>query len=98
KVKTLASTTAGVVLGPVAVAGSYAYGLVSGFTYAQTFGVALAAGVGYDFFMNDNKMLTQWLGGPLGRGLDYMERWRGTGESYDEHTKRNAVTTPQRYD
>ncbi|MGI9282765.1 MAG: hypothetical protein ACR2PX_24480 [Endozoicomonas sp.] len=97
KVKTLTSTTAGVVLGPVAVAGSYAYGLVSGFTYAQTFGVALAAGVSYDFFMNDNKMLTQWLGGPLGRGLDAIERWRGTGEAYDEHTKRTAVTTPQRY-
>ncbi|WP_062268662.1 hypothetical protein [Endozoicomonas arenosclerae] len=97
KVKTLASTTAGVVLGPVTTAGAYAYGLVSGFTYAQTFGAALAAGITYDFFMNDNKVLTQWLGGPLGRGLDSINRWRGVGEADDEYVKRNAVATPQRY-
>ncbi|WP_257280425.1 MULTISPECIES: hypothetical protein [unclassified Endozoicomonas] len=36
KVKTLASATAGLVLGSVATAGAYACGLVSGFTCAQT--------------------------------------------------------------
>ncbi|WP_448217791.1 hypothetical protein [Endozoicomonas sp. 2B-B] len=97
KVKTLASATAGLVLGPVATVGAYAHGLLSGFTYAQTFGFALASGLTFDFFMNDNKMLTQWLGGPLGRSLDRINRWRGGGETQDEYVKRTAIATPQRY-
>ncbi|WP_422411856.1 hypothetical protein, partial [Endozoicomonas sp. ALB122] len=51
----------------------------------------------YDFFMNDNKMLTQWLGGPLGRSLDRINRWRGVGETQDDYVKRTAIATPQRY-
>ncbi|WOG29558.1 hypothetical protein [Endozoicomonas sp. 8E] len=97
KVKTLASATAGLVLGPIATAGAYAHGLISGFTYAQTFGFALASSLTFDFFMNDNKMLTQWLGGPLGRSLDRINRWRGVGETRDEYVKRTAIATPQRY-
>ncbi|WP_422409841.1 MULTISPECIES: hypothetical protein [unclassified Endozoicomonas] len=96
KVKTLASATAGLVLGPVATAGSYAHGLLSGFTYAQTFGFALASSLTFDFFMNDNKMLTQWLGGPLGRSLDKINRWIGMGETDGEYVKRTAVALPQR--
>ncbi|WOG29621.1 hypothetical protein [Endozoicomonas sp. 8E] len=96
KVKTLASATAGLVLGPVATAGSYAHGLLSGFTYAQTFGFALASSLTFDFFMNDNKMLTQWLGGPLGRSLDKINRWIGMGETDNEYVKRTAVASPQR--
>ncbi|WOG29551.1 hypothetical protein [Endozoicomonas sp. 8E] len=95
KVKTLASATAGLVLGPVATVGAYAHGLISGFTYAQTFGFALASSLTFDFFMNDNKILTQWLGGPLGRSLDKFNRWRGVGESHDEYVKRTAIATPQ---
>ncbi|WP_257287723.1 hypothetical protein, partial [Endozoicomonas sp. SESOKO2] len=97
KVKTLASATAGLVLGPVATAGAYAQGLISGFTYAQTFGFALASSLTFDFFMNDNKMLTQWLGGPLGRSLDKINRWRGTGETEADYVKRTAIATPQRF-
>ncbi|WP_422476033.1 hypothetical protein [Endozoicomonas sp. ALB032] len=97
KVKTLASATAGLVLGPVATVGAYAQGLISGFTYAQTFGFTLASGLTFDFFMNDNKMLTQWLGGPLGRSLDRINRWRGVGETQDEYVKRTAIATPQHY-
>ncbi|WP_448217795.1 hypothetical protein [Endozoicomonas sp. 2B-B] len=95
KVKTLASTTAALVLGPVATVGAYAHGLISGFTYAQTFGFALASSLTFDFFMNDNKMLTQWLGGPLGRSLDKFKRWRGMGESDDDYVKRTAIAAPQ---
>ncbi|WOG29622.1 hypothetical protein [Endozoicomonas sp. 8E] len=95
KVKTLASATAGLVLGPVATFGTYAHGLLSGFTYAQTFGFALASSLTFDFFMNDNKMLTQWLGGPLGRSLDRINRWLGVGETQDEYFKRTAIATPQ---
>ncbi|WOG29549.1 hypothetical protein [Endozoicomonas sp. 8E] len=95
KVKTLASATAALVLGPVATVGTYAHGLISGFTYAQTFGVALASSLTFDFFMNDNKMLTQWLGGPLGRSLDKMNRWIGLGETQDEYVKRTAIAAPQ---
>ncbi|WP_422134611.1 hypothetical protein [Endozoicomonas sp. ALD040] len=95
KVKTLASATAGLVLGPVATVGSYAHGLISGFTYAQTFGFALVTSLTYDFFMNDNKMLTQWLAGPLGRSLDKINRWQGVGETDDEYVKRTAVVSPQ---
>ncbi|WOG29554.1 hypothetical protein [Endozoicomonas sp. 8E] len=95
KVKTLASATAALVLGPVATVGAYAHGLISGFTYAQTFGFALASSLTFDFFMNNNKMLTQWLGGPLGRSLDKFNRWRGVGESHDEYVKRTAIATPQ---
>ncbi|WOG29574.1 hypothetical protein [Endozoicomonas sp. 8E] len=97
KVKTLASATAGLVLGPVATFGTYAHGLLSGFTYAQTFGFALASSLTYDFFMNDNKMLTQWLGGPLGRALDSINRWRSIGETQDEYVKRTVIATPQRF-
>ncbi|WOG29581.1 hypothetical protein [Endozoicomonas sp. 8E] len=97
KVKTLASATAGLVLGPVATVGAYVHGLVSGFTYAQTFGFALASSLTFDFFMNNNKMLTQWLGGPLGRSLDRINRWRGVGETQDEYVKRTAIASPQRY-
>ncbi|WOG29547.1 hypothetical protein [Endozoicomonas sp. 8E] len=97
KVKTLASATAALVLGPVATVGTYAHGLISGFTYAQTFGVALASSLTFDFFMNDNKMLTQWLGGPLGRSLDKMNRWIGLGETQDEYVKRTAIASPQRF-
>ncbi|WP_422138542.1 hypothetical protein [Endozoicomonas sp. ALC020] len=97
KVKTLASATAGLVLGPVATVGAYAHGLISGFTYAQTFGFALASGLTFDFFMNDNKMLTQWLGGPLGRSLDKINRWLGVGERQDNYVKRTTVSTPQRF-
>ncbi|WP_448217796.1 hypothetical protein [Endozoicomonas sp. 2B-B] len=96
KVKTLASTTAALVLGPVATVGAYAHGLISGFTYAQTFGFALASSLTFDFFMNDNKLLTQWLGGPLGRTLDKMNRWIGLGETQDEYEQRNAIASPQR--
>ncbi|WP_422413267.1 MULTISPECIES: hypothetical protein [unclassified Endozoicomonas] len=95
KVKALASTTAALVLGPVATVGAYAHGLISGFTYAQAFGFALASSLTYDFFMNDNKMLTQWLGGPLGRSLDKFNRWRGMGESDDEYVKHTAIAAPQ---
>ncbi|WP_422475985.1 hypothetical protein [Endozoicomonas sp. ALB032] len=98
KVKTLASATAGLVLGPVATAGTYAHGLLSGFTYAQTFGFALASSLTFDFFMNDNKMLTQWLGGPLGRSLDKINRWTGVGEATDEYVKRTTIARPQRFD
>ncbi|WP_422451428.1 hypothetical protein [Endozoicomonas sp. ALC066] len=97
KVKTLASATAGLVLGPVANFGTYAHGLLSGFTYAQTLGFALASSLTFDFFMNDNKMLTQWLGGPLGRSLDRINRWLGMGETQDEYFKRTAIATPQRF-
>ncbi|WP_422409847.1 MULTISPECIES: hypothetical protein [unclassified Endozoicomonas] len=97
KVKTLASATAGLVLGPVATVGAYAHGLISGFTYAQTFGFALASSLTFDFFMNDNKLLTQWLGGPLGRSLDKINRWIGVGETQDEYVKRTTVATPQRF-
>ncbi|WOG29610.1 hypothetical protein [Endozoicomonas sp. 8E] len=97
KVKTLASATAGLLLGPIATAGAYTHGLLSGFTYAQTFGFALASSLAFDFFMNDNKMLTQWLGGPLGRSLDRMNRWRGVGETTDEYIKRTAIAKPQRF-
>ncbi|WP_448217756.1 hypothetical protein [Endozoicomonas sp. 2B-B] len=97
KVKTLASATTGLVLGPVATVGSYAHGLISGFTYAQTFVFALASGLTFDFFMNDNKMLTQWLGGPLGRSLDKINRWLGVGERQDNYVKRTTVATPQRF-
>ncbi|WP_422476055.1 hypothetical protein [Endozoicomonas sp. ALB032] len=97
KVKTLASATAGLVLGPVATVGAYAHGLISGFTYAQTFGFALASSLTFDFFMNDNKMLTQWLGGPLGRSLDKINRWKGMGETQDEFVKRTAIASPQRF-
>ncbi|WP_422138532.1 hypothetical protein [Endozoicomonas sp. ALC020] len=96
-VKGLASVTAGLVLGPISTAGAYAQGLLSGFTYAQTFGFALASSLAFDFFMNDNKMLTQWLGGPLGRGIDRINRWRGVGETDAEYVKRTAVATPQRF-
>ncbi|WOG29594.1 hypothetical protein [Endozoicomonas sp. 8E] len=95
KVKTLASATAGLVLGPVATVGTYAHGLISEFTYAQTFGLALASSLTFDFFMNDNKMLTQWLGGPLGRSLDKINRWRGLGETDDEYLQRTAIASPQ---
>ncbi|WP_422452333.1 hypothetical protein [Endozoicomonas sp. ALC066] len=95
KVKTLASATAGLVLGPVATVGAYAHGLISGFTYAQTFGFALASSLTFDFFMNDNKMLTQWLGGPLGRSLDKINRWTGVGETDDEYLQRTAIASPQ---
>ncbi|WP_422475999.1 hypothetical protein [Endozoicomonas sp. ALB032] len=95
KVKTLASATAGLVMGPVATFGAYAHGLVSWFTYAQTFGFALASSLTFDFFMNDNRMLTQWLGGPLGRGLDKINRWRGVGETDAEYLKRTAIASPQ---
>ncbi|WP_422412574.1 MULTISPECIES: hypothetical protein [unclassified Endozoicomonas] len=94
-VKTLASATAGLVLGPVATVGAYAHGLISGFAYAQTFGFALASSLTFDFFMNDNKMLTQWLSGPLGRSLDRINRWRGVAESDDDYVKRTAIATPQ---
>ncbi|WP_422475973.1 hypothetical protein [Endozoicomonas sp. ALB032] len=97
KVKTLASATAGLVLGPVTTVGAYAHGLISGFTYAQTFGFALASSLAFDFFMNDNKILTQWLGGPLGRSLDKMNRWLGVGETQDNYVKRTTVATPQRF-
>ncbi|WOG29619.1 hypothetical protein [Endozoicomonas sp. 8E] len=97
KVKTLASATAGLVLGPVATVGAYAHGLISGFTYAQTFGFALASSLTFDFFMNDNKMLTQWLGGPLGRSLDRINHWLGVGETGDEYMKRSAIASPQRF-
>ncbi|WOG29607.1 hypothetical protein [Endozoicomonas sp. 8E] len=97
KVKTLASATAGLMLGPVATFGTYAHGLLSGFTYAQTFGFALASSLTYDFFMNENRMLTQWLGGPLGRSLDKINRWLGVGETQDKYVKRTAVATPQRF-
>ncbi|WOG29618.1 hypothetical protein [Endozoicomonas sp. 8E] len=97
KVKTLASATAGLVLGPVATVGAYAHGFISGFTYAQTFGFALASSLTFDFFMNDNKLLTQWLGGPLGRSLDKMNRWIGVGETQDEYLKRTTIVTPQRF-
>ncbi|WP_448217797.1 hypothetical protein [Endozoicomonas sp. 2B-B] len=97
KVKTLASATAGLVLGPVATVGAYAHGLISGFTYAQTFGFALASSLTFDFFMNDNKMLTQWLGGPLGRSLDRINRWLGLGENRDKYVKRTAIASPQRF-
>ncbi|WOG29606.1 hypothetical protein [Endozoicomonas sp. 8E] len=95
KVKTLAAATAGLVLGPVATVGAYAHGLISGFTYAQTFGLALASSLTFDFFMNDNKILTQWLGGPLGRCLDKINRWRGLGETDDEYLQRTAIASPQ---
>ncbi|WOG29616.1 hypothetical protein [Endozoicomonas sp. 8E] len=97
QVKTLASATAGLVLGPVATVGAYAHGLISGFTYAQTFGFALASSLTFDFFMNDNKLLTQWLGGPLGRSLDKMNRWIGLGETQDEYLKRTTIASPQRF-
>ncbi|WP_422138566.1 hypothetical protein [Endozoicomonas sp. ALC020] len=97
KVKTLASATVGLVLGPVATFGTYAHGFLSGFTYAQTFGFALASSLTFDFFMNDNKMLTQWLGGPMGRTLDRINRWRGIGETQDEYVKRTVIATPQRF-
>ncbi|WP_252179154.1 hypothetical protein [Endozoicomonas sp. 4G] len=97
KVKTLASATAGLVLGPVSTVGAYTHGLVSGFSSAQTFGLALTSTLTFDFFMNDNKMLTQWLGGPLGRGLDQLNRWREVGEKDEDYVKRTAVATPQRF-
>ncbi|WOG29614.1 hypothetical protein [Endozoicomonas sp. 8E] len=95
KVKTLASAAAGLVLSPLAGFGTYAHGLLSGFTYAQTFGFALASSLTFDFFMNDNKMLTQWLGGPLGRSLDKVNRWLGVGEMDDKYVKRTAIAAPQ---
>ncbi|WOG29597.1 hypothetical protein [Endozoicomonas sp. 8E] len=95
KVKTLASATAGLVLGPIATSGAYAHGLISGFTCAQTFGLALTSSLTFDFFMNDNKMLTQWLGGPLGRSLDRINRWIGVGETRDQYVKRTAIASPQ---
>ncbi|WOG29591.1 hypothetical protein [Endozoicomonas sp. 8E] len=95
KVKTMASATAGLVLAPVATIGAYAHSLISGFTYAQTFGFALASSLTFDFFMNDNKMLNQWLGGPIGRSLDRINRWRGLGETDDEYLKRTAIAPPQ---
>ncbi len=98
KVKTLASATAGLVLGPIATVGAYTHGLVSGFTRAQNFGLVLASTLAFDFFMNDNKMLTQWLGGPLGRALDRLNRWRGVGEKDEDYVKRTAVATPQYLD
>ncbi|WP_422138564.1 hypothetical protein [Endozoicomonas sp. ALC020] len=97
KVKTLASATAGLVLGPVATVGAYVHGLVSGFTFAQTFGLTLASSLTFDFFMNDNKMLSQWLGGPLGRSLDKMNRWTGLGETQDEYVQRTAIASPQHF-
>ncbi|WP_422138545.1 hypothetical protein [Endozoicomonas sp. ALC020] len=97
KVKTLASATAGLVLGPIATVGTYAHGLLSGFTYAQTFGFALASSLTFDFFMNDNKMLTQWLAGPLGRSLDRINRWTGVGETSAEYVKRTAIAKPQSF-
>ncbi len=93
--KTLASATTGLMLGPIATVGAYAHGLISGFTYAQTLGFALASSLTFDFFMNDNKLLTQWLGGPLGRSLDRINRWRGAGETNHDYLKRTAVATPQ---
>ncbi|WP_422475997.1 hypothetical protein [Endozoicomonas sp. ALB032] len=98
KVKTLASVTASLVLGPVATVGAYAQGLISGFTYAQSFGFALASSLTFDFFMNDNKMLTQWLGGPLGRSLDKINRWTGVGETTDDYVKRTTIARPQHSD
>ncbi|WP_448217771.1 hypothetical protein [Endozoicomonas sp. 2B-B] len=95
KVKTLASATTGLVLGPVATVGAYVHGLISGFTYAQTFGFALASSLTFDFFINDNKMLTQWLGGPLGRSLDKINRWTGLGETQDGYLQRTAIASPQ---
>ncbi|WP_252179152.1 hypothetical protein [Endozoicomonas sp. 4G] len=97
KVKTLASATASLVLGPVTTVGAYTHGFLSGLTYAQTFGFALASTLSFDFFMNDNKMLTQWLGGPLGRSLDKINRWRGVGEKRGAYKKRTAITSPQRF-
>ncbi|WOG29598.1 hypothetical protein [Endozoicomonas sp. 8E] len=97
KVKTLTSATAALALGPIATVGAYAHGLLSGFSYAQTFGFALASSLTYDFFMNDSKMLTQWLGGPLGRTLDKISRWAGVGETDDEYVKRTSIATPQRF-
>ncbi|WOG29572.1 hypothetical protein [Endozoicomonas sp. 8E] len=96
-VKTLASAAAGLVLGPVATTGTYVHSLLSGFTYTQTFAFALASSLTFDFFMNDNRMLTQWLGGPLGRSLDKINRWIGMGETDDEYGKRTAVASPQRF-
>ncbi|WP_422134670.1 hypothetical protein [Endozoicomonas sp. ALD040] len=95
--KTLASATAGLMLGPISTVGAYAHGLIAGFTSAQTFGFALASGLTFDFFMNDNKMLTQWLGGPLGRTLDRINRWRGAGETDDEYEMRTDTASPQRF-
>ncbi|WP_257292946.1 hypothetical protein, partial [Endozoicomonas sp. ONNA1] len=60
-------------------------------------GLALASSLTFDFFMNDNRMLTQWLGGPLGRSLDKLNRWRSTGESEYGYVKRTAIATPQRF-
>ncbi|WOG29592.1 hypothetical protein [Endozoicomonas sp. 8E] len=97
KVKTLASATVGLVLGPAATVGAYAHGLISGFTYAQTLGFALASSLTFDFFINDNKMLTQWLGGPLGRSLDKINRWTGVGETQDTYLQRTAIASPQRF-
>ncbi|WP_252177697.1 hypothetical protein [Endozoicomonas sp. 4G] len=96
-VKTLASATAGLVLGPITTVGAYAHGLISGLTYPQTLGFALASSLTFDFFMNDNKMLTQWLGGPLGRSLDRIDRWWDEGETNDDYVKRTAVLGPQRF-
>ncbi|WOG29539.1 hypothetical protein [Endozoicomonas sp. 8E] len=95
--KMLTSATAGLVLGPISTAGAYTHGLISGFTSAQTFGFALASGLTFDFFMNDNKMLTQWLGGPLGRTLDRINRWRGAGETDAEYEIRTEIASPQRF-
>ncbi|WOG29587.1 hypothetical protein [Endozoicomonas sp. 8E] len=96
-VKTLASATAGLVLGPVSTVGAYAHGLIFGFNIAQMLGFALASSLTFDFFMNDNKLLTQWLGGPLGRSLDKINRWRGAGEKDDEYLQRTAIASPQRF-
>ncbi|WP_422138571.1 hypothetical protein [Endozoicomonas sp. ALC020] len=95
KVKTLASAAAALVLGPVATVGAYAHGLISGFTYAQTFGLALASSLTFDFFMNDNKMLTQWLGGPVGRSLDNVKRWRCAIKTQNKCAKPKAIALPQ---
>ncbi|WP_422452339.1 hypothetical protein [Endozoicomonas sp. ALC066] len=95
KIKTLASATAGLVLGPVATFGAYVHSFLFGITYAQIFGFVLASSLTFDFFMNDNKMLTQWLGGPLGRSLDKINRWCGLGETYNEYLQRTAIASPQ---
>ncbi|WOG29559.1 hypothetical protein [Endozoicomonas sp. 8E] len=97
KVKTLASAAAALVLGPVATVGAYAHGLISGFTYAQTFGFTLASSLTFDFFMNDNKMLTQWLGGPVGRSLDNVKRWRCAIKTRNKCAKPKAIALPQSF-
>jgi hypothetical protein len=93
----MASIAVGTAAGPVTAFGAYGYCITSTVGYASLGLWGIGAALGFDFFMNDSKFMTDYLAGPLGRGIDTIARMRGTGESNDAYIKRTAVGTPQMF-